>query len=340
MYEEDLRVQREEDEKKKKEKSDEELARRVHEEEIIRAREEEKRARQRRDEEFAQRMLEQERRENERIRNLSSKDAEVARALVEEEIRKMKEEEEKLNWERTMNMIRNEVRVERDAELAKALREKEDLELRLQDMYNRPNHYNNYDVEFPNMWIYQNRNFIQTQLAAGSYEYNTVLNKFNITMRGNTVYRIERIQNKSLWTWFNMKKNYLNNKFGTNERTLFYIGSQNFDSIKTDGFQLHYSTGGHLGYGLYFTDNASGGTSSVDVEYHCTSHRRRNRRTERRMLMCRVLLGSVGVGYNSLRRAPNMPGRHEQYDSVSTNSITYSVFDNNLAYPEYIIYYY
>jgi len=327
LHEEELRTIKEEEDRRAKLKEDEEIARRVYEEDMIKAKEEERKRKQKQDEDFAKRMEEDDRLEQERLRNLTKKDLDIARELYEEELRKKKEEEEKLNWDRTMKLIKDEVRTDYDSEMARILREKEELERKLNDLK-----YSNMDgnIVYPGYWsqIYDDNNFYCIPLSRDCNEWYTVSNAFQRSM-GNYISKIERVQNKNLWNFYNLKKNMMDNRnYGSNERFLFHGSKTNaYDLIVRDGFDHRVSNlNGALGAGIYFAAEAN--TSSTYVTGY-----------NKRMLYCRVLVGSSGPGSNGLRRPPVMPGSNLLYDSVTRNNTIYALFDNHQAYPEYIIYY-
>lgn len=58
----------------------------------------------------------------------------------------------------------------------------------------------------------------------------------------------------------------------------------------------------------------------------------------KKMLFCRVLLGEVGPGQSGLRRPPEKHPGGPLYDSVGTQVMDV-VFDNDQAYPEYVVHY-
>jgi len=323
LHEEELLKIKEDEEKRKKEKEDEEIARRVYEEEMIRVREDERRRKQKQDEEFAKKMQDQERLEQEKIRNLTQKDQDIARELYEEELRKKKEEEERENWEKTMNIIKNELRTDYDSEMARVLREKEDLERRLNET-----RYNN-DIIYPDYWSPQYSENQVFYVANGTDEWYRVSNAFYRTMRNRAITRIDRIQNKPLWNFYYLKKRTMDNRYGSNERNLFHGSKTNaYDLIIRDGFDHRVSNlNGALGAGIYFALEAN--TSNTYVTGGGS----------KRMLYCRVLVGESGQGQNGLRRPPTKPGSNELYDSVNRGGTIFALFDNHQAYPEYIIYF-
>lgn len=114
-----------------------------------------------------------------------------------------------------------------------------------------------------------------------------------------------------------------------NDPELIYEGDSSFD--------MRYSQNGMWGSGNYFAVNAS---YSNSYSYNCTGYRQ--------MLVASVL---TGLSYytrpdNSLRKPPYRPNRiggiQYRYDSVSGDtggSKVYITYDNDKAYPAYLITY-
>jgi len=228
-----------------------------------------------------------------------------------------------------MKLIRNEVRVEQDSEMARLLREKEELERRLGQ---RENNFMG-GIEYPDYWNLSHSSYDQHQIfnvPMHSNEWYKVAGEFQRTMNIN-ISRIERVQNNSLWQFYSLKKQVMDNNNGSNERYLFHGSKTNaYDVIIKDGFDHRVSNmNGALGAGIYFASDSS--TSQTYVTRYGN---------QRRMLYCRVLVGMSGQGSSGIRRPPNKPGTNELYDSVTRNNTIYAIFDNHQAYPEYIIYFY
>jgi len=247
---------------------------------------------------------------------------------MKKRLEKKREDEEKQNWENTMRLIRNEVRVEHDSEMARIIREKEELERRLSQ---RDNNLMG-GIEYPEYWNFNHTSYDQYQIfnvTRNSTEWYKVAGPFQGTLNIN-ISRIERVQNNSLWQFYSLKKQVMDNSHGSNERYLFHGSKTNaYDLIIKDGFDHRVSNmNGALGAGIYFASDAS--TSQTYVTRNGN---------QRRMLYCRVLIGVSGQGSNGIRRPPNKPGTNEIYDSVTRNNTIYAIFDNHQAYPEYIIYF-
>jgi len=263
--------------------------------------------------------------EEQRMRNITNNDLNIARELYDDEVKKKKEEEEKENWERTMNLIKDEIKTDYDEEMAKVLREKEELERRLNQMQFSEDTV----VRAPDYWSPQYNDYQIFQIQKNGSEWRSVTSAFSRSM-SNQIIRIDRVQNKPLWSFYNLKKQVMDRNNGANEQHLFHGSKTNaYDLIVRDGFDHRVSNmTGMLGAGIYFATEANTSNSYVT----------RNN-TNKRMLYCRVLVGSSGRGSSGLRRPPNKPNSNDLYDSVHRNYSIYALFDNHQAYPEYIINY-
>jgi len=228
-----------------------------------------------------------------------------------------------------------------DAEIARLLQEKQELEERLKQAQNIPKEaVVNIDVsgiDFPPYWNLQNNPFQSFDVVRGTDEWERIEHHFSQGLANTPIYRIERIQNKQLWLWFSMKKKELeakNESIGANEKFAFHGSRANaYDVILKDGFDHRVANmSGAYGAGVYFAHNSA--TSSGYVASTAFG--------KRKMLYCRVLAGDIGPGKNGLRRPPEKKsffGKTTLYDSVGSNNGVYVVFDNHQCYPEYVIHY-
>jgi len=103
------------------------------------------------------------------------------------------------------------------------------------------------------------------------------------------------------------------------------------------GFDTRYASSGMWGIATYFAKNASYSNGYASTNGN-----------DKQMFLARVL---VGVTFftspnNALKKPPqkgkNALGFPEDYDSVSGetgNSVVYMVYENNHAYPDYLITY-
>jgi hypothetical protein len=229
-----------------------------------------------------------------------------------------------------------------DAQIAKLLQEKQELEERLRQAETLPKESTTVidvsSVEYPPFWQPQSSPFQSFDVKAGTAEWNEINQRFVQTLPSLHISRIERIQNRNLWLWFYLKKKELDAKNastqGANEKFAFHGSRANaYDVILKDGFDHRVaSMGGSYGAGIYFAHQASTSNGYVAPSTF----------NKRKMLYCRVLVGDIGPGKHGLRRPPeksNFFGKTLLYDSVGTDGNIYVVFDDHQCYPEYVIHF-
>jgi len=235
----------------------------------------------------------------------------------------------------------NNINTAADAQIARLLQEKQELEDRLHEAEKMPKDavIDVSSVDYPHYWQPQNSPFQSFDVIKGSDEWIGIHTRFNVSLPGSNISRIERIQNKNLWLWYHLKKKELDVKNnlskGANEKMAFHGSRANaYDIILKDGFDHRVANmGGSYGAGIYFAHNSV--TSNGYVAPAGTF-------SKRKMLYCRVLIGDIGPGKNGLRRPPEKPalfGKTVLYDSVGTDGNIYVVFDDHQCYPEYVIHY-
>ncbi|KAL6054439.1 Poly (ADP-ribose) polymerase [Balamuthia mandrillaris] len=281
-------------------------------------------------------------------------DEDADRKLAEELWRKEQEEEQerkkKKEWEDMVNLIQAQAKAEADELLAKELREKEELLRQLEEARALAVHssveevghvaVNLSGVEYPDYWENQVSDFQVFDVKRNSEEWNRVASHFTNTLTGMsaTVTRIERNQNRTQWTFYYLRRQQvaLKNKHNPNEKMVFHGSRANaYEIILKDGFDHRVAhMGGAIGAGVYFATHSSTSTGYVSGT---TS------KGLKKMLYCRVTLGSVGQGQSGLRRPPAKDSKgqvlHDSVGSVSNGNGMYVVFDNHQAYPEYTIFY-
>jgi hypothetical protein len=229
--------------------------------------------------------------------------------------------------------------VSADAQIARLMQEKQELEERLRQAENTSKEtlIDVSGVDFPDYWNVMNSPFQSFDVARGTNEWERIERHFSQGLANTPIYRIERIQNKQIWLWFNLKKKELdakNDSVGANEKYAFHGSRANaYDVILKEGFDHRVANmSGAYGAGVYFAHN-----SATSNGYVANTHF-----GKRKMLYCRVLIGDIGPGKNGLRRPPEKKtffGKTVLYDSVGTNNGVYVVFDNHQCYPEYVIHY-
>ena len=202
-------------------------------------------------------------------------------------------------------------------------------------------------VEVPPDWQPQTQNLELFAITRGSLEWNKVESHFNTTLPSVAVLQITRLQNKWLWERYAQHKRRLEykNSGNVNERELFH-GTRNNDPRVIyegeDGFDMRYSAQGMWGLANYFAVKAS----------YSHSYAYAKSDGSRQMFLVKVLTG------DSYSSAPNhhlrMPPEKQsgaggklqfatpRYDTVTGNTAGSQVFmayDNDKAYPAYLIQY-
>ena len=206
------------------------------------------------------------------------------------------------------------------------------------------------ETVFPPEWQPQTKTTELFTLPSGSKEWNHVVQKFQQTMAHAPVISVHRIQNKWLWDRYVKHKERLDlkNNGVVNEMELFH-GTRNNDPKLIyegeDGFDMRYCAQGMWGVANYFAVNAS---YSDSYAHHITTSR------QKEMFLVKVL---TGESYNcastpTLRMPPPKPSGgtgasqvelcQMKYDTVTgmTNgSQVFMAYDNEKAYPAYLITY-
>jgi hypothetical protein len=174
-----------------------------------------------------------------------------------------------------------------------------------------------------------------------SQEYKDVYKKFSGQMkRGFQLQEIRRIENYNLMKWYNVTKASIaakHKKGDPNEKQLFHGTTTEVGKlIKEQGFDLRFSKfTGYYGAGIYFSPYSS----------YSDSYAVKDPVTELKyMFLARVLVGNEYIctqNNNSLRRPPPIPNSTtELYDSVYGKAEKHTiVYENDQAYPEYLIIY-
>ena len=189
-------------------------------------------------------------------------------------------------------------------------------------------------VACPDYWDHGRDGLHSIDIDSTTDEWGKVASHFAKTLPNNTIHRIERIQNPRLWNYYGLKREEISAKNGgnPNERWMFHGSRASaYDTIITDGFDMRVaSMKGAIGAGVYF-----GETAAVSSGYSTAS---------KKMIYARVVVGSMGHGKPGIRRPPEKSnwlgwGPKSFYDSVGQQGTMVAIFDNNQAYPEYIIHY-
>ena len=203
-------------------------------------------------------------------------------------------------------------------------------------------------VELPPEWEPQTQNLQLCQVAQGSPEWNRVVGNFQSTLPSMRVIKVTRIQNKWLWERYVQHKQRLSYKNGgnVNERELFHGTGRNDPKLiyeGEDGFDMRFSREGMWGRANYFAVNASYSNSYAHTRSDWTKE----------MFMVKLLTGDSYQCSSdpSIRLPPEKSGMmgsggshcgRARYDTVTGHtggSQVFMAYDNDKAYPAYLIQY-
>ena len=176
-----------------------------------------------------------------------------------------------------------------------------------------------------------------------SEEYGRIAGRFLQTMPNADILKIERIQNKPLWMkYIQCSEHMLQFNDGILGEQMLFHGSRTTDPsdiYKGDSsFDMRFSNYGMWGKGNYFAVNAS---YSNSYAYH-------SKEGVKKMLVAWVLTGySYCCGPHPYTKPPLRCGGGEgaiqrRYDSVSGvtgGSKVYITYENDRAYPAYLVSY-
>eukprot|EP00731_Ephydatia_muelleri_P015066 Em0008g786a len=186
---------------------------------------------------------------------------------------------------------------------------------------------------------------VLVSIQQGTPEWNEVTDLFGKTLVASRITKLERIQNKWLWERFVFAKQRMveKNKGQVKEMKLFH-GTKNTrpkEIFKSEqGFDPRYSSQGMWGTGAYF---------AVDAKY--SDNYSHISGIFKQMILARVLTGDTCrcAPDSSLKMPPLKPClkvqgafENERYDSVSGHtrgSDIFVIYDNEKAYPAYLITY-
>jgi len=202
------------------------------------------------------------------------------------------------------------------------------------------------DVVLPEEWEEQDTDLKLYTLddTDNEEEFCRVANLFFQTLPDAEIRTIERIQNRVLWKKYSRRaKSMQEDNVPCREKTLFH-GTRQTDPKQIykgeDSFDMRLSNDGLWGKGNYFAVNAS----LCDSSY---AHKISG--NVKKLLLARVLTGhSYFSPPKSFKQPPPRSGTNaagsvqRRYDSVSGQlggSIIYITYENNLAYPAYVITY-
>ncbi|XP_067864170.1 protein mono-ADP-ribosyltransferase PARP14-like isoform X2 [Heptranchias perlo] len=205
--------------------------------------------------------------------------------------------------------------------------------------------------ELPDTWeILENRTKLsEVHLKPDSSEYQEIASGFVNTLGDKAttptfkIDAITRIQNPTLWRLYVAKRNEMNRQrpHQQNEKLLYHgTYSDVCSKINADGFNRSYCglNAVFYGEGTYFAQNAK---YSADDTYS-----KPDATNIKVIYRARVLTGEYCIGTKGLKEPPlkdQQGNSSDRYDSV-TNTLqspeVFVVFQDNQAYPEYLIKFY
>ncbi|XP_018424403.1 PREDICTED: poly [ADP-ribose] polymerase 12-like [Nanorana parkeri] len=169
-------------------------------------------------------------------------------------------------------------------------------------------------------------------------EFSNIVKMFSKTVSGQTVKKLWRIQNPTLWQVYQWQKDQMKKKnsgIAVDERQLFHATeSANVDAICNDNFDWRIcgTNGVQYGQGSYFARDASYSHNYAPPTSEGT----------RTMFVARVLVGDFVLGVSTMRRPPQKSKGPKCYDSCVNNvrnPSVFVVFEKFQIYPEYILEY-
>jgi len=193
---------------------------------------------------------------------------------------------------------------------------------------------------FPSTWSPSTTNKVDVfRLAISSPEWKEVEKDFKATLPSATIFEIERIQNYRLWksVHFNREKlEEVNGKPPTITKLFHGTGSSDptliYDS--PDGFSMNLSETGLWGRGTYFALNSS----------YSDAYASKNTHKLKQMFYCEVTTGESFFSDPKVYQIPPFRDENNKIRWDSVNGYTrgcqvYIVYENQRAYPNYLITY-
>ena len=203
----------------------------------------------------------------------------------------------------------------------------------------------------PCNWQPQEANCQFFKVTEGSEEWNTILKRMKETLPKVILFKLERIQNCTLWERYQLEAKQMlkKNDGDINEMLLFHgtrITNPYMIAKSDDGVDFRFSSQPPQrrlmwGTGAYFAVNAS-------YSNHYSYKLEKNSRSPRQMMLISVLTGkSYDYGQQTqpeLTKPPPCPtGDGRLFDTVkgeTGGSVVYVVYDHRKSCPAYIITYY
>ena len=204
-------------------------------------------------------------------------------------------------------------------------------------------------IDFPDNWnemeVYDQVKLFPLDPIAESEEYERVVNQFELTLPRVRILNVERVQNRVLWKRYRHRSELMKDfdKSHLREQLLFHgTRTSNPEDIYKggEGFDMRFSSDGLWGRGNYFAVNSS----------YSNSYAFKTREVKK-MFAAWVLTGnSVYLPSNrSLRKPPfvddsggsstSIQRRYDSVNGTTGGTRVYITYDNDHAYPAYLITY-
>ena len=200
--------------------------------------------------------------------------------------------------------------------------------------------YKNLYVDFPKEFL-ENNDFALLKLNEIDNDYKKIGNLFNKTMKEKfKVIKIEKILNKKLYKLYSINEKILEEKVkgNLNKMMLFHgtskVNPKNIYEGTDESFDMRLSNNGMWGKGIYFAEKA--------IYSHNYAY---NNNNKYQVIVAEVILGeSTEVASDQNIKRPPIKNKktYEKYDSIkgfTNDSFVYIVYENNRAYPYYLITY-
>ncbi|XP_072025000.1 protein mono-ADP-ribosyltransferase PARP14-like [Amphiura filiformis] len=188
----------------------------------------------------------------------------------------------------------------------------------------------------PSNWIPMTDNLKVVPLVQIGAEYKQVEQTFRAGYQPGTIVKIERIQNKELYTQYTARKESMKTRLGRDTEKTMYHGTSKDTVAKINmrGFNRSFcgKNAVAFGQGTYFARDAK---YSAQDRYS-----NRDANNQKYMYMCKVLVGDCQVGDSSIIVPHQKPNSLDVYDSTVDNVRYPSVvviYHDAQAYPEYLI---
>ncbi|KAJ6253368.1 protein mono-adp-ribosyltransferase parp15 [Anaeramoeba flamelloides] len=212
--------------------------------------------------------------------------------------------------------------------------------------------FNSLSCNFPNDWTSDPKGNVTLQsISKYSSEWNRIQTKVHQTLTSVELIEIERVENHYLWKIYQDSKNrMLMKNLQVNELELFHGSRETIpEKIHSEdtGFDMRISKKGMWGKGIYFAVNASYSNHYAHIKTKSSSF---FQKVTKQFFLAKVLVGdSITMAHtDSLVRPPikntsqvlqNQIIRHDSVNGVTQGSKVYIIYQNDQAYPYYLITY-